>query len=255
MAALIAAPPAADAGSTLTLRRAGRAIDLAFAAELAGDYEGARRALEAQLEAARRPEEAAGRARLQSWLDAMAVRKAAFERAGKTPEAYLEALDSMEGFGASRADLLWHEAQRDIAALDREYRAQGRVRLRLERVVGLAREAPEARAHLEERLAGGGLTVTDEPEAAPYEVRLNVDARRTEDLQHRKQVTAEGSYVMRDRRPEPPRLVGTFMKRRTVVRGEEVAARAFAVRRLLDDAARSVVFQVRRDVLRRLAQP
>lgn len=243
----------AHAERVLTLRGADRIIDRAFLAELAGDFAGSRDAVRGRLEAATRPEEEPGKARLRRWLVGQQRRKEAFAEYGRTAEGYWQAFRTLRDSGHGRADLLWRHATRDIPNLEREFERIARVDLRFERVVGLDDTAAWAR-HLSGVVAKHHLAIEGKDDKARYEVRIYLDAKESAELMNRWRVTAEGDYLLRDRHDEG-RLVGSFTKRRTVVRLQEDHARRFAVRRVLDDLGRTLVHQIREDVLRDLAAP
>lgn len=243
----------AQAARPLTLRAADRVIDRAYVTELAGDYRGAREAVKDRLQAATLPEEEPGRARLRAWLEGQRKRKAAFDEYGRTAAGYWQAYRTLAQTGFSRSELLWRAALRDIPSLEGEYASLAQIDLRLERVVGLNQAAPEWERHLQAALRKHGLAVRPGREAR-YEVRINLDAKQASELMNRWRVTVESDYLLRNRHEER-RLIGSFTKRRAVIRRQEGHARQFAVRRVLDDLGRSLVFQVREDVLRDLASP
>lgn len=235
---MIAGSAGADAGP-LTIRAAERAVDLALQAELAGDYDGAEKALLSLVETATRSEETAGRERLEEFLRSMQARKAAFERHGKTARGYEEAFETLLPFGLARAERLWRKALADLPSL----RGQSSVvELRLERVKGVDRKAAEQQ--LREVVTRHGLDVAGAGQEARFVVRVNVDATDISRSARGVRVTAEASAVLKDRTVDQD-ASGSIAKRRTERRRREADARRFAVYRVLDDVGRRVVFAVR----------
>lgn len=245
--------PAAEADRLLTLRGAERAIDLAFTAELAGDYDGARKALRAKIDAATRPEEEPGRARLRQWLIGQVRRQRAFDEHGKTAAGYWRAFQTLQGNGRARAELLWKRALRDVPDLRGDFEEIARVDVRFERVVGVD-ALRDWETHLKGLMGRHGLRAPEKKARARYEARISLDAGQASELMNRWRVTVESDYLLRDRHDEG-RLVGSFTKRRQVVRNSEAHARHFGVRRVLDDLGWALVHQIREDVLRDLALP
>jgi len=244
---------AAAEAKPLTLRSADRIIDRAFAAELAGDYAGARAAVRQRVQAAELAEEEPARARLKRWLIGQAERKQAFARHGKTAQGYWHAFSTLKAGAGARAEILWQRALRDIPVLERDFAALSQVDLRFERVVGLPRQS-DMQQRLRANLTQQGITCLSNAPRARYGVRINLDATDGVELMYRWKVTTEVSYLLRDRHSEQ-RVVGSFSRRRSVVRETQTAARAFSIRRAVDDLGRQLVFQIRQDVLRDLAQP
>ncbi len=229
----------------LTMRAAERAIDLAFHAEIAGDLAGGRAALERILAEANEPEDIAARQRITQWLQRSDVRKAAFAKHGKTAEGYAAAFRTLDGFGAERAELLWSRAVRDVPGLSDEQLA---VTVVTDRLAGLEKESGVAE-RLAKRIEAHGVRVrADEPVVA----RLDFDATEKKKVGRRMRVVCKSSFVLRDKRKEAS-LVGSSSKRRTETRRKVEDARAFAVRRALDDAAEGLVFYVRLAALERRA--
>lgn len=254
--AVVAALSAWSAGveaKPLTLRTADRIIDRAYVTELAGDYAGARAAVRDSMETAVLGEEAPARARLRHWLVGQAEREQAFRRHGKTPQGYWRAFATLSDAGFGRADLMWARALRDLPELQRDFEELARVDLRFERVVGTGELDPWEK-HLEAKLRAYGVKAAPRVDSTRYEARINLDATDAKELMYRWQVTTEGSYLMRDLHDES-RLIGRFSRRRREVRPTESQARAFAMRRVVDDLSRTLVFQVREAVLRDAATP
>lgn len=252
-AAMLLVFSASAGAKPLTLRSADRIIDRAFAAELAGDYAGARAAVRERMQAAELGEEEPARARLKRWLIGQAERKQAFARYGKTAQGYAVAFSTLHHGPAGRADILWQRALRDIPVLEREFAALAQVDLRFERVVGLPRQS-DMQQRLRASLGQRGIKCLTSAPKARYGVRINVDATDGVELMYRWKVTTEVSYLLRDRHAEQ-RVVGSFSRRRSVTRETQAAARGFSIRRAVDDLGRQLVFQIRQDVLRDLAQP
>ena len=229
----------------LTLRGVERAIDRAFVAELAGDFKGGRQALTRLLESKPRPEEAAARARLTAWLVSMRAREEAFALSGRTARGYAQAFSTLREFGPERGQLLWQRALRDLPQV--RHRTP-RVRVRFERLLSVKRD--EVSVWLSPRLVAAGFALAEETDRnAHYELRMNLDARQAETRMARTRVTVEGSFLLR-RCDEEEQVVASYAKRRAVVRRTEEAARAFAVRRAVDDLAWAAIFRLRAASLR-----
>jgi hypothetical protein len=242
---------ASAAPRKLTLREADRAIELAIQAEIAGDFAGPRQELEARVRGATRPEELAGRARLEAWLAGMATREAALASHGKSARGYLEALSSLEGFGLDRTDLWWMRAQRDVPGLAARYAETARVRLQLDDVTPAALEGSIAQ-HFVPALARHEVRrLTDE--AGAFTVRLVLDAGEATEVVGGVRVRAEASLIVLRPGASEPEVVATITKRRSETRRAEAQARAFAARRALDEAAWSLVYLLRVETLRSLA--
>src|SRR5262245_15089555 len=90
-AAIAVHAEAAEPRRTLSLKNAERAIDLAWQAELAGDYPGARAALEDLVKTSTMSMEAPARALIDQWLAGLTKRKAAFDKSGRTARGYHDA--------------------------------------------------------------------------------------------------------------------------------------------------------------------
>lgn len=249
---LVGSAPDAQA-RTLTLKGASRIIDLAYTAELGGDYQGARGAVRARLQEATLSEEAPARARLRNWLIGQARRKQVFNEHGKTAAGYWLAYQTLQNSGFGRADLMWRRAVRDVPELGADFQTLAQVDVKFERVVGLRGSLKPWDQHLRKSLAKGGVRVTPDL-GARYQVRINLDAAEETASIQRWKVTAEASHVLINRHDEG-RVIGTFSRRRGVVRRTEARARKFALRRVLDDMARGLVFKIREDVLRDVAAP
>ena len=253
MSLTLAAGQAATQSETrpLTLRRAERAIDRAFVAELAGDFDGGRRALSALLAADGRPEESAARARLTAWLGSMRAREVAFARSGPTVRGYVQAFSTLREFGPERAQLFWTRAVRDLPEVRAAMRRPRRVHVRFERLRSVA--AGPVLAGIRRRLTPAGFVgVVEGAESAEYELRVNLDAHRVERRRGRTRVTAEGSFLLR-RRDTSQEFVASYARRRSATRVTEDAARAFAMRRTVDDLAWAAVYRLRANVLAELA--
>lgn len=233
-------------GPPLTLRQVERAIDRAFVAELAGDFEGGRNALSALLEAPPLPEEASARARANAWMASARAREEAFGRLGRTIRAYAQAYPTLRDFGPRRAELFWGRAVRDLPALKGRSEEAPSVYVRFERLRRV--EAAPVLDRLRRRFSAAGLDVVVQDDATgAYELRVNLDATETVAREARVRVTAEGSFLLRARgAPEP---LASYARRRSVVRRKEAAARAFALRRLVDDLSWAAIFRLRAALL------
>lgn len=249
-----AAGPAAARNETrpLTLRRAERAIDRAFVAELAGDFAGGRRALSALLHAASRSEEAPGRARLTAWMVSMRARQEAWALSGPSVAGYARAFSTLREFGPERAQLFWDRAVRDLPRVRSVMRIPPAVHVLFERSRGV--EPGPALEGIRRRLTGAGFAVADE-ERRPvhYALRVNVDARQVERRPARVRVTVEGSFLLH-RHDGHDGVVASYAHQRSVTRRTEEAARVFAMRRTADDLAWAAIYRLRADLLMSLAR-
>lgn len=232
----------------LTLKSADRAIDLALQAEMAGDYAGASKALEGLITSAKTSREISAKARLQAWMRGMKLRKAAFEKHGRSARGYSEAFSTLRGFGLPRSEQLWRRALKDISALDARFSSLAQVSVHPNLVVGVKDPRPMV-GTLKQRLVERGAKVVPK---APLTVRLNVDAHKVEESASGRKVTAEGSVSLRTPQGETLRSIG---RKRTETRRTEAAARRFAVRMVVDELARGLVFQLRALTLQRVANP
>lgn len=229
----------------LTMRAADRAIDLAFHAEIAGDVAGGRAELERLVASATEPEDTAARQRITSWIERSKLRQAAFAEHGKTAPGYAAAFETLDGFGAERAELLWSRAVRDVAGLKG---ARLALTLVTDRLAGLKTEKDLA-ARLAKLVERHGVHVEEDQ---PIVARLDFDATETKKVGRRTRVVCKSSFVIRDKRLGTS-LVGSSSQRRTETRRKVADARRFAVRRALDDAAEDLVFYVRLAALQRKA--
>ena len=237
----------AQVSPRLTLRQAERAIDRALVTELAGDYQGGRRALRALLAADAQPEEVSARARLTAWLVSMRVRQEAFARLGRTARGYAQAFSTLKDFGSKRAQLFWDRSVRDLPEIRFRVTQSPAVHVRFERLRKV--DAESVLEGLRHRLTEAGFgVVVGEGGRAPYELRVNLDAGQVEKRLARVRVTAEGSFLLRQRMKDKD-LVASYARRRTVTRRREDAARAFAVRRAVDDLAWAAIFRLRASII------
>ncbi|MBK8013163.1 MAG: hypothetical protein IPK13_17630 [Deltaproteobacteria bacterium] len=246
--ALLAVLPFVVGAGPLTMRRAERAIDLAWEAELAGDASGARTALEALIASSTQPAGSSGRARLRAWLEGLEVRSDAYRRFGTTSEGYAKAFATLREFGPARSERLWSRAVAALPTLGAAMSSTATVDLRLEGLRGpLDRE--RLRDALASLLARRGVIVTG-PHAgdARLEVRLDFDSTAREPRGHGVLVTAQGSAVLRDRR-SGNEVFGSFSRRRSEARAEEDWARETAMRRLIEEVADRITFIVRSRML------
>lgn len=243
--------PAAVQARPLSMRRAERAIDLGFQAELAGDGRGARAALEKLVATSTLAEDEAGRQRVRAWLAGLSIRQAAFSKHGRSARAYSDAYETLRGFGITRADTMWKKALVDVPGLA-ERDAQAAVEVRVDLARGVKDPAIVAK-HLEARLVRLGVKVAPE-KSAQYHLRVNVDASDVKQGKRRAQVTAEGSFVLRD--PDAKQgAAGAMARTRREERRRVEVARNVAVRRLVDDLGEGAAFQVRAHLLRASAAP
>ncbi len=232
----------------LTLKSANRAIDLALQAELAGDYAGAANALEGLISRANTSREISAKARLEAWMRGMKLRKAAFDKHGRSARGYSEAFSTLRGFGLPRSEQLWRRALKDISMLDARFGSVAQISVHPDLIVGIKDARPMV-VTLQQRLVERGAKVVPR---APLKVRLNVDAHKVEASPTGQKVTAEASVSLRTAQGETLRSIG---RKRSETRRTEAAARRFAARMVVDELARALVFQLRALTLQRVANP
>jgi hypothetical protein len=137
----ISAEPAFAVGKRiLTLRAAERAIDLAWQAELAEDYAGARSALQALVRSSTTAEETAARERIEEWLSTIDERESAKRAHGESARFYAESFSTLKAFGQKRSEELFRRAKKAFPQLS----TTTSVMLRPERLLDVAdKTAPE----------------------------------------------------------------------------------------------------------------
>ena len=231
------------------MRSAERAIDLGLEAELAGDVRGAESSLLEVIAEAKAAEEAAPKQRLEAFVRSLSVRRAAFERHGRSARAYAVAYDSMLPFGLERAERLWAKAVADVPAIGKA--PLPRVAVRLDLVKGVDQKA--VIDQLERAMKKYGFELADQKNAR-FVVRVNLDATDVKRDPRGVRVSAEATAVVSDR-TQPKRAAGSVSKLRSERRTEEDDARRFALYRVLDDVGRRVVFAVHQRMLEDAAPP
>jgi hypothetical protein len=208
------------------LAEARRVADRAFRTELAGDYGGAEAAVEALLHRGTQGEPAS--ALLRRYLDGLRTRRSALT--GSPPDlaaAYRSLRDAPSVWG----DLLWNRLP---APTD-----PPRVRLTLARLQAVDEDG--ARRALMERLRRGGVAVADD---ARFEVRLEVSADDLSEARHRYACRSEGGYTLLDRQGRP-RLAGSGANEARSRRTTADEAREWSLRRLFDELAHDILFDLR----------
>lgn len=240
---------AAPARRVLSLRAAERAIDLAWQAELAGDYGGGRDALELLSRTATSSMETPARARLEEWLAGANTREVAFREHGRTPRGFLAALSTLERFGAAREDALWSRAINELPELAALAASACTIAPAVEELRGKVERSAVERTFAAAIERGGCRVARD----ARFLARIDVDATEAELSSRSAKVTAVVSIVLESGEAAEKSKTGTSSKRRTERRRGESEARAFAVRRALDDAGESVIHLCRRALLGTLA--
>lgn len=232
---------------TLTLRSAERAIDLAFQAELAGDYKGAREALVALVKTSSAADDTAGRERLDEWLTSVDERESAARVHGASARYYAAAYASLKTFGPKRADELFRRAKLAFP----ELKTTASVSLRVERLQAVTdKKAPERL--LRQALEKQGFTVVEDK--ARFESRIDVDASQSEALERGARATVHASLIIREIQQDGKyKASGNVQKRRVEIRNTAAEAKSFAMRRALDDAAFGLIFHMRERMLQDVA--
>jgi len=218
-----------------TLPEARRATDRAFRTEIAGDHEGAARAVmgllaEAEVEGA---DAAPARAHMQRFLTGLEKRQAAL-RSG-APDA---AMATLREAPAAWRRLYWSALVENRPTYG-DRLEMARVEVRLGRVAGL--NPDQARRRVGDELAGMGVAVVGEK--ATHRLRLDVDASEQSEVRHRTRARAEGSFVLTELGVEGPPRSG-FLKVESERKDPERAKR-LAERRLLGELAEEIGFELR----------
>jgi hypothetical protein len=232
---------------TLTMRAADRAIDLAWQAELAADYTGARSALVELVKTSTTVEEIAAKERVEEWLRTLDEREKLYREHGKTARYYSPAFSSLKNFGPKRADDLWRAAVKQLPPLQRVVTETKAVALRPERLIGAVDRATTEKL-VSQALSKYGLAVSGN--SARFEVRIDVDASQSEPLERGARATAQASLVIRERGADGKyRVSGNVQKHKVEVRRTADEAKSFAMRRALDEASAALVFHLRSRML------
>lgn len=234
------------------MRNADRAIDLAWQAELAADFTGARSALVELVSTSTTVEEIAAKERIEEWLRTLDEREKLYREHGKTARFYAAAFTSLRNFGPRRADELWRAALKELAPLQRVAGESTAVALRPERMIGAADRATAERL-VAQALNKYGLAVAGQ--GARFEVRIDVDASQSEALERGARATAQASLIIRERGQDGKyRVSGNVQKHKVEVRRTAGEAKSFAMRRALDEASAALVFHLRSRMLEDAAE-
>lgn len=256
LANAVCATAAAQPGSrrVLTMHAAERAIDLAFEAELAGDFKGGREALEQLIATSTQSVETAGRERLKSWLGTMKTRESA-QNAGPPGRAHAVAHETLREYGLRRSSRLWARALEKVPGLRAAATASTTVRLRFDRIDEDLDRGTLLR-ELADLLTRNGLhPVVGERAPASYEARLDAQSAASGDGQHGgARVTADVSVLLREvHEVGGGRSIASTQKHRTEARRTGAEARKIATRRALEDAGEMLVFLLRQHQLENAA--
>lgn len=191
---------------------------------------------------------------MRAWLETIDRREAAFRSFGRSARAYHDALLTLKDFGLKRADRIWSRAIRDLPQAARVLTSSSALRLRIELLRGEV-DRDSALKALTSRLQKEGLRVErDGKKRVRYESRLNIDASDVVEQARAVRVSVAASMIVREvARPGEDRLIASISKHRAETRRTAGEARKMAVRRALDDAADSLVLQIRAQVLSDLA--
>ncbi|MEM1024183.1 MAG: hypothetical protein AAGD10_01930 [Myxococcota bacterium] len=223
------------ATAALTLPEARRASDRAFRTELAGDHEGAIRAVRALLEASSDPAEASARIHLEDFLKGLERRRAALAEGIQGDQG---AMATLRDAPAAWRDLYWSA----LVARRPDYQARlngARIELQLARVHGIAPREIEAEvARSLETL--GAQRVEDE---GTHRLRLDLDAREQAEVRHRVRAKAQGAFVLTEL-AGPSSPVSGFVEVQSE-RADGRRARRLADRRLVGELMEGVGFELR----------
>lgn len=226
-----------------------RATELAFRAELAGDYAGARRALEGQVAQARGAESEAARAWLTRHLAGLDRRATLQREYGDSAEGYLKRLRTLRNRPARWRSLLWSEARKDLPELD-DAVASVPVRFVWDRLEGLSR--PPLNEMLSARLERAGIPVAVGPGPAVLQAHLQASTDGPKPDRHRFRVEVEASYVLRETKPRPA-SIGARQVRHEEVRRDADRAMQWTTRRAMDELSKALVHDLRVRALEDLA--
>lgn len=226
-----------------------RATELAFRAELAGDYAGARRALEGQVAQARGADSEAARAWLTRHLAELDRRATLQREYGDSAEGYLKRLRTLRNRPARWRSLLWSEARKDLPELD-DAVDSAPVRFVWDRLEGLSR--PPLNEMLSARLERAGIPVAAGPGPAVLQAHLHASTDGPKPDRHRFRVEVEASYVLRETKPRPA-SIGARQVRHEEVRRDADRAVQWTARRAMDELSKKLVHDLRVRALEELA--
>lgn len=228
------------AGPVLDRQAADRMIELALEAELAGDFDGAKDALDSRLSKTFSREEELGRQRLQAWLSSARFRRAGFgAKAGRL--AALEAWQSLEPFSPTVHDRVWFEFSRRQPHLQS---ALTPVALKVDRTLGF--DEVVTQSLLEKALRQRSVPMDQQG----LELAISIDASKMTSDGRWKVARTELAFVLTST-SAAHRPLALFARARTERRLGADEARSMAVRRLGLDAAHAVLFTLRSQALSR----
>ena len=222
-----------------------RAVDRAYTAELAGDFDGATAGIR-RLVATSTPTSSA-RIRAQTYLEGLQTRREAFTRYGRTSAGFAAAFATLRAAPGRWSELMWRRAHDEIPAV--AARAErSRVRVRARRVEG--RDALDVRRFVAQRLERRGLNVTadDRGGRATIDLRFDVDATDVREDRTRHLARSETSYILRAAAP-PRTVLGVGAQVHEARRKDPDAAKRWASRKALEELVDEVTFDVRRALL------
>ncbi len=222
-----------SAAAGLTLPEARRATDRAFRTEIAGDHEGAIRALRELLADSVDPAEAPARAHLEGFLSGLRARRAALEDGAEA-----RAMATLRDAPAAWRALYWSALKARHPGVCERLETT-RLALRFGRVAGFDPE--EALERVAVALQAQGLAVVQEDET--HRLRLDLDASEKSEVRHRTRAQAEGSFVLTEvGAGKPPRsgFLEIVSERKDPGRAQRLAER-----RLIGGLADEVGFELR----------
>lgn len=217
------------------LQEARSAVDRAFQTEMAGDYKGARTALEGLLRSSTEAEDEAARALLRRHLEEMEVRRRAHEAHGATARGFVAQFETLRERPVRWQNLLWDEAVRSVPELE----GTAELQLAWDRLDGLPLEAVQPK--LVSRLRRTGVAVRSDE--ANLIARVQVEASEPKAERHRFSVEVEASYVLKSRAPR--RALSSRVHRHRESRTGAEAAQEWVTRRVMDEVAHSLIFDIR----------
>jgi hypothetical protein len=218
-----------------------RAVDRAYTAELAGDFDGATAGIRRLISTSTLSSSA--RIRAQTYLEGLQTRRDAFARHGRTSAGFAAAFATLRTAPERWSELMWRRARDEVPELAVRVERSG-VRVRTQRVKG--RDEREVRRFVARGLGRRGLTVTSHEPRAPaaLDLRFDLDAADVREDRTRHLAQAEGSYILRETAP-PRSVLGTGAQSHAARRKSPEAARRWASRKALDELVDEVTFDVR----------
>ncbi|MEO1231567.1 MAG: hypothetical protein AAFZ18_21925 [Myxococcota bacterium] len=227
----------------VTSDRAEAALELALAAEIAGDAEGAEAAIRGLVRDAESRDEAVARQVLQDWLRARSRRVPGLA-AGASAGARAATWSSLEPFSSSLHTQAWTHWTGQNAQLGAPL---PRLRVRLDRVLGVPRG--EFRGLLDAALDRQALRRGE----GPLELAVTLDASDETTRGRWVEVRAQLEFVLSSTAALGGTPLARFSRARTERRREGARAARFAARRIAQDAAARVLFVLRQERLRQRA--